>query len=152
MLRVLGPDGAARTAAVLREPLALTNGKGALPVFAATIDFVDTLREMGHKGIAVHHYCFDRALCSALGRLLQQHHLSMANSEEASSSSNTNQGTLQYLAEWIVVNGCCNHDVHNALHWGLFQYFPNPEVVKDVYIAIDSLRKGYTQLIEFMAP
>ena len=55
-------------------PLPMTNGKSALATFSAALQFMTPLRALGHRGIAVHQYCFDRALASSMFRLLQQHH------------------------------------------------------------------------------
>ena len=50
------------------------------------------------------------------------------------------------LFEWVVASGCCNHDSHNALHWGMHQQFLNQDLMKDVYVAIESPRGTYDKL------
>eukprot|EP00969_Alexandrium_andersonii_P341100 15077681-Alexandrium_andersonii.AAC.1 len=63
-LRYIDASGAAHTVPVLRDPLPLTHGKGGWAVFQAGIEFLPTLRQLGHTGISVEHVAFDRALQS----------------------------------------------------------------------------------------
>ena len=51
----------AHPACVLRDPLPLTNGKTALALFACYLKFNPSLRDMGHRGIAIEHHVEDRA-------------------------------------------------------------------------------------------
>ena len=62
------------TAMNVRDPLPLVHGKGADPIFSAAVEFLHTLRHMGHEGIALQHYSFDRALHAPLARRFRQHH------------------------------------------------------------------------------
>ena len=60
--RTRGSTGEWKTAIQIRDPLPLVHGKGADANFSAAVEFLETLRQMGHGGIAVQHYSFDRAL------------------------------------------------------------------------------------------
>eukprot|EP00974_Lingulodinium_polyedra_P075261 7293153-Lingulodinium_polyedra.AAC.1 len=86
---------------MLRDPLPLTQGKGTLAVFSCGLDFAPSLREMGHKGVAVHHYVFDRALHDGLLKRFHQHHMAMASSQEARESGHSGPPSgLAWLTLW----------------------------------------------------
>lgn len=101
--RFLDHSGEAQTAVVLRDPLPLTKGKTALALFAAGGAFLRCPQSLGHSGIVVAHYAFDRAGFSALQRLLRQKHMLQ---NEADSEDNPLAGFL----DWVVA--------HNSLKWG----------------------------------
>ena len=52
-IRTVDAFGHASTVALLREPLPMTNGKGALATFSAFCDFFQTPRQLGHRGICI---------------------------------------------------------------------------------------------------
>ena len=66
--------GRTSTTVLLRDPLPLTEGKTGVAVFAAGVQFAQTVRQHGHTGISVAHYAFDRALYSVLQKLFKQHY------------------------------------------------------------------------------
>ena len=121
-LRRFDVDGVAHTAAVLRDPMPLTEGKGAWPIFAAGCEFAPTLREMGHMGIAVQHYLFDRGLGATLQRSFKQRHKLLATQRGTMTAPNGSvvSPELAELLEWTVGSGCGAHDTRNALKWALF--------------------------------
>ena len=86
-MRWIDVAGKAKTIPLLRDPLPLTHGKGALAIFQAGVDYVPTLRQLGHKGLSVQHYKFDRALLEPLQRLFTQRHAALAEQVGAASSS-----------------------------------------------------------------
>ena len=88
-VRTLGLVGGHKTVAILREPLALQHGKSAGALFAVGVEFLPTLRELGHTDIAISHYCFDRGAFSALSRMFYQHHAALAHVTSGSQSSNS---------------------------------------------------------------
>ena len=48
------------------------------------------------------------------------------------------------LLEIIVVTPCAAHDVHNAFRWSMQAEFRDKELLRDCYIAIESLRNPLT--------
>ena len=76
--RRIGGSGDAETVAVIKPPLPLSHGKTGLAIFSASLDAFPHLRQMGHTGVAVQFYCFDRAVYSSLMRRLKQHHQLLA--------------------------------------------------------------------------
>ena len=59
---------------MLRDPLPLTEGKSANALFAAALDFHKTARQLGHVGISISHYSFDRLAFKALSKRFKQYH------------------------------------------------------------------------------
>ena len=74
MFRWSHASGEVRTAVKLSEPSPMTQGKTLPPTFALCLRHWETLRAMGHRGICVHQYTFDRALHAGLVRLFRKKH------------------------------------------------------------------------------
>jgi hypothetical protein len=140
--------GVAHSAVLLRDPQPLTHGKGAWALYSCGVEFAKTLRERGHRGIAVQHYTFDRAAFSALQKLFKQRHLQMAPSFGGAADGTSS--VLLNLQEWTVSTGCALHDSHNALKWALHQQFCNPDLMKGLYIVVESIRNSYGQLLSYL--
>lgn len=102
--------------------------------------FLPTLRELGHKGVAVLHYTFDRACFSALELAFKQCHMAFAAADPDSAAG----CNLQDLTTWVLATGCALHDCHNGLMWALHGHFNNTMLMKDVFIVTLSLRNSFT--------
>ena len=76
--RTIDHAGNAVTRVMLRDPLPLAHGKGAWAIFACGAEWATSLRQRGHRGIAVQHYCFDRAGYSASQRMFRPHQVVVA--------------------------------------------------------------------------
>ena len=50
-----------------RAPLPMTEGKKGWNLYQAFRDFFPTLRSLGHSGLVVNHFVFDRAICGIMG-------------------------------------------------------------------------------------
>ena len=132
----------------MRDPLPLVHGKGADAIFSAAVEFQKTLRQLGHAGIAVQHYSFDRAMHTPLVRRWKQHHALLASAGEGTVGAG--ESSLPFdppLLEWLVDTACVNHDVHNALKWGMLEWISDEGLMSTVYIVIESIRNGFS-LIE----
>ena len=126
-------------------PMPLTKGKTGAAIFAASLAFVKTIRQMGHRGIAVQHYVFDRAIHSYLYRRFRQQHSALAKEDAAAQRKGCIHDPA--LLEWVVDTPCCNHDCHNALRWSLKDYMADESLLTDVWATVESLRNGFTFLI-----
>lgn len=71
-VRFLDAEGMPHIVAQLRDPAPLASGKSAWHVFTAGREFIPSLREMSHGGIAIQHMAFDRALHKPLVRRFPQ--------------------------------------------------------------------------------
>jgi hypothetical protein len=96
----------------------------------------------------VQHYTFDRAAFSALQKLFKQRHLQMA--PTFGGPADGTSSVLLNLQEWVVSGGCALHDSHNALKWALHQQFCNPDLMKGLYIVVESVRNSYGQLLSYL--
>ena len=101
---------------ILAEPTRLTHGKTVHAILSAARQNWLSLRELGHAGIALEHYCWDRLSIGALERETRAWHDAQAlpllpervTEEEAK------------LTEWVLVNACALHDAQHAFTWGLW--------------------------------
>jgi hypothetical protein len=143
-VRYIDAKGEHHSTVVLKDPIPLTNGKSAWALYACATDFIETARVMGHTGISVCHYAFDRAAYSALARHMKHRHqlaASVARVSTSSSSANVSFRLLE-LTEWVVSTPCGLHDTHNSLKWSLHARTANTEVLKDCFLVIESLRNS----------
>ena len=102
------------------------------------------LRAGGHRGIAVSHYAFDRAVHDPLfGKLLARHHAYYDDRLRPQEC----EGGLGELLDWVVGAPCCLHDAHNALRWSLSPRVSEAEL-KDLHIVLESLRSSYMLLVQ----
>ena len=144
--RFIDPFGKAQTVAVLRDPLPLTKGTTAEAIFSAAKEFLLYPRQMGHAGIIVVHYSFDRALYSAMRSKLRKYEQYL---EDTAPTPAIEQGSAvhrqsAHLLQWSVSSGCALHDCHNALKWSMASHFMDPEHIKDLYCVVGSMMKAFT--------
>ena len=99
--RFVDGTGTSHTAIQVRDPLPLRHGKTGDAIFAASIDFLKTLREMGHCGIVLHHYAFDRGMHEFLFRRFRQHHSHLAKKDRAAQLSQSTFLHGPALMEWV---------------------------------------------------
>lgn len=145
-----GLGGDTKTTAILRDPLPMTQGKSSLATFSAFQEFFRTTRQLGHRGICIAHYSFDRALFSSMSRLLKQFHKLQASQFRAPELGRDHE-TLELL-EWIVSSGCALHDSHNSLKWAMHGQFNDPELLQDVFVVVASAKNSFGLLCDHLGP
>ena len=148
-VRYLDARGVAHSTVVLQDPLPMTNGKSAWALLACAIDFLPTARKMGHSGISICHYAFDRMAYSALVRHLKGYHEELAASASSQHSASS-APTLLQLTEWVVGAPCGLHDTHNSLKWSLHAKWSSTDLMGDCFIIIESLRNSADLLHKYM--
>jgi hypothetical protein len=139
-LRTSDDKGGAVIACVIADPVPMTAGKSATHQYTAAKDFFPLVKELGHKGVCITHYCFDRAGYAPVSKLLKQRHCLYH--ARAVSMDPSGAAQLQQRLDWVVGTGCSNHDCQNALKWGLASLHQT-EDLKDLYIVIQSLRNSF---------
>ena len=144
--RFHAPDGSVQTGVRFNHPIPLTNGKGHHAVFATIRDTFKTLRELGHKGIAIQGYSFDRALFS-IHKLFYQLHKYLAPQQ---SGAEGEPWQLLDLLEWVVATPCAVHDTHNALKWALFMFLMDALLLKDMWQVTASLHNAHDLLVQHL--
>ena len=131
-------DGSWNTAVALSEPVVLAHGKSANAILEASRVGWKTLRQMGHAGPAVEHYCWDRAGITALERLTRQWHLDVPHTTiPADISEKTSR-----LLEFVLVTPCSLHDCQNGFRWGMLEQCSDRDLLRDVYVGIEPLRNS----------
>ena len=125
---------------ILADPVPMSEGKSATHQYTAAKDFLPLVKEIGHRGVCISHYCFDRAGFAPVSKLLKQRHCLYHH--KATSADPSGEAHLQQRLDWTVSTACCNHDCHNALKWGLAPLH-QIEDLKDLYIVVGSLRNSF---------
>ena len=139
-------EGRSANAVYFRDPLPLLNGKSGWAIYAAGRELIPTLRELGHRAIAVSHYCFDRALYSFLDKRFRELHQHLESFSGSSFISDAVLESMLPMLNWVVSSACCNHDAHNALKWAMLEQMGDPQLLKDLCIVLESLRNSYDLL------
>ena len=128
-------------------PVPLAEGKSAEAHYEVGREFAVSLRQQGHRGIAVHHYCFDRAIQSAMSRMFRQSHI-LDSAKYGGTQMEQKFFDKQQCDESV---GCGLHDAHNSFKWGMKFKQLGTDVLKNVFKVIRALRHSYDLIIEFMA-
>ena len=128
--------------------LSLDGTVGSTVLFAVAQKSVPLLVELGHTGISIQHVVFDTAVFSVMKRQFEQYG-EVRTSERAATMEDPVQAQLLPLSQWHVATSCGLHDGHNALKWAIHSEM-NPDVLKEVYISLESARNSYSLLVEHM--
>ena len=128
-----------------RDPVPMSGGKSAWHMMPPLTAFFPLVQRIGHKGIVVTHYVFDRMAQSSMSKRARQrhglYHLYAGGSEGGV------DGGLPDLLDWVVSTACGNHDGQNALKWGLkLLGLDQAAVHRKLFITTASLRNAYDLL------
>ena len=127
--------GACVNRAIPFEPRPLTCGKTAALEFSMLREHGIPLRLQGFKGEVLEHYAWDRAKFSALTRLVKAWHRSLP-----FEGTPDLPASLLHLTQFVVTTPCACHDVSKANQWALFFEYSNKELLRDVFVAVESVR------------
>ena len=129
------------TRAVLQEAMPLSNGKSVPAIQGCQLRDWRTLRQVGHAGPSVEHYAFDRCGFTAMERFLRQWHQHWPTKHDLPKSDFYSAAVMEDL-EFVVFTPCALHDTQNSFKWAMQAEMANTEVLRDCYIAIESLKGG----------
>ena len=146
-VRVSEPSGRTPTCFVVSSPLPLTEGKACDHIVEGFRSRWETLRQGGHRGGAVQHYCFDRCGISKLERLARQWHALISDQFEGKSCWET---SLMKESEWVVVTACAAHDMHNAFKWSMSDAFADTDMIRDCFIGVESIRNSFDVILTYL--
>ena len=135
----LGGADVMKTRAILGEPTPLLHGKTVPAILLASRQHWHRLRDLGHFGCAIEHYCWDRLSIASLEKHTRQWHASQC--LPSSLPCGMDAETVQ-LSEFVCITACALHDAHNALKWSMHSSFNNKDLVRDVYIGFEALRRS----------
>ena len=96
-------------------------------------------------GISTTRHCYDRAKFSAIFDLQQARHNLWAEEHLRRGGHH-----MQPLLDWAVGTGCALHDASKALQWALKPFVVDKEMMKDLYIVIESCRSSFDLLLEYI--
>ena len=138
-------SGKQRGRVMTRDARAMPD-KGAWAAYSAAVAFCPLARDLGHTGIVVHHYGFDRgALFLPLTRRLRARHKLFFEVKVPADVR-----WERSLEEWVVLTGCCDHDATNALKWAVEEFLEDwKKELKDVFVAVRALRDAYSLLMDW---
>jgi len=140
-------EGGYEDALTVRDPMPLTNGKKASQITAATRSQWQTLRQAGHLGGAVQGYVYDRCCLSAISdQVLQWHELMWP----SFGTPNISAARL-WLLELVIVLACAMHDAQSSFRWSLPVEFEDADLLRDVYVGIQSCRNSFNIIIMYLA-
>jgi hypothetical protein len=139
--KTIGPEGNVCMCALVTDPIPLSHGKGSWYLYTAAKQFAPLTQELGHEGICVTHYAFDRAVFGALTSKLFRRHEQQHEHQKATGRTKT--GIPKHWLDWAVRTGCAMHDAQNGLKWSLVPFTESSDVVRDLHIVIESLRNSF---------
>lgn len=145
-LRTTSSEGRPLAVALFKPPVPLDAGKGALQVFTASCHFFPLLHKVGHRGVSVAHYCFDRALFAALTKKQVERHALYFERLGGPAGEKTGDLALSELKTWVVCTACSNHDAQNSLKWAPRTSCGGSDVVDKLDIAVEAVRNAYDLL------
>jgi hypothetical protein len=149
-VKTTSASGSPVVVCLFRDPTPLTTGKTVWHHFGAACKFFPFLRTLGHEGIIVSHYCFDRAVFQAARRRFQQRH-KLYYSTHTGVSDMSGKMVLLELLDWDVSTGCAAHDCQNSLQWGLKSLCKDEaDAVKRMWVSIAALRNAYDLLHRYL--
>ena len=142
-----GSDGKAHGTARCFTARSLQDGTTGWHCHSVSLKSTQLLKEQGHRGISVSHYCFDRAKFSILFGLASARHKLW---EDEHRKGTTGLGPLAAKCDWYVGTGCAMHDGSKAIEWATRTHLPSDEIMKDLHIVIASCRNGYDQIVKVL--
>lgn len=129
-------NGQEHATVVFRDPVPLA-AKDGWSLFACGQRLIPTARQLGHQGICVVHYVFDRAMQSTLEARFRGYHAWQYRNGSILAGGHLPLSLLEKL-EWIVSTGCSCHDVHNSQKWGAFESYKDENLMTDLWVASSS--------------
>ena len=147
-IRWLSPSGPV-TCVLLKEALPMPFGKTAHAQFGACESGWKSLRQLGHRGIAIEHYCWDRCGIDANERLWRQWHAEKAPSFDFMAAIDVPQKVLR-LTEFFLCTPCALHDAMSAFRWSVCEEHKSRESLRDIYVAIASLKNSMDLIVRHL--
>ena len=138
-----GHAGSIDVTMLSHPPVPLSEGKKRWNVLKAYMLFAPTLKELGHSGFSIHHFCFDRGFAHSLDRaIIQEMHQKHASRLEVAPGVHIHD----LPTDMAVLNShCCCHAVHNAVKWSL-SLADRDETGKQMWVIVTNIRSAYMEL------
>ena len=127
------------------DPRPCRNGRRALNFFQARLDFYPLPRASGHVGRTTSAYVFDGLMAAPLARHMKSAHAEWYTREHL--QYDDHELTLMCGNEAVLNITCAAHGASLSVPWCMCP-FGDEELVSDVHIAIESLRKTSVAIYE----
>ena len=135
--------GSVDVAILTHPPVPLSEGKKRWNVLKAYMLFAPTMKELGHDGFSIHHFCFDRGFAHSLDRaIIQELHQRHASRLEVSPGLIVHDLPTDMA---VLSSHCCCHAVHNAVKWSL-GLADREETGKQLWVIVTNIRSSYMEL------
>ena len=108
-------------------------------------DFGKSLRELGARGIAIQHHCFDKLMYSKIMRLIRGRYAEKFSLAIAFAEEMSHEQIVQYVLEWVTGIPCSQHGASNAVKWGLM-HVGDAEIRDNAHISIKALINTSTDI------
>ena len=146
MYRTFSQTDGEETGALLQDPQPLTEGKKSPALFETDKHYWLSLRQLGHQGIAIEHYAWDRGCFSSLSQLWKQWHSMMSTSWGTNHTMRSAE--ILWLQEWVIATPCVNHDINKAIEWAMWFDDSTKEMLTELHIALESLRNSFDVIVK----
>ena len=145
-LFITGSGG--RTVSVLDIPYIMPQ-KTAFAHFNASRKFMQNARELGHRGRLVDFQKYDRAIMTAMRRLVTKFWSAYHDKEREDLGERA--AYISWITHWVEVHGCFCHDLNGGLKWSVLCFSNDKEVMRKTFLVMESLRHGYNLLVKWGA-
>lgn len=129
---------------MMEPPRPCTKGKGTMSIIPLALHLICPPREHEHTGPLVRHTGFDRGMNDATSRVLEQYFLL----KQVKTRTEKEDPLLEFLLTWNINTPCSLHDFDNAGRLPLYYLNKNENLLKEIYIALQSCRHSYKQLAD----
>ena len=120
----MGGSEGMKTKVLLAEPTPLQHGKSVPNILLACRQHWRRLRDFGHLGCSIEHYCWDRMGIVALETQTREWHAAQPLPELPPFVD----PEVVRLSEFVCVTACALHDAHNSLKWVMHSSFTDKEL------------------------
>jgi hypothetical protein len=124
------------------------DSKTAKTHFQAWLDLQIDPRVHGHSSVMLYHFVYDRAVLKPLFRLQRQYF--QARYLRAKGLRHRADAELDWVHTLLTSAECYNHSAHKALEWAFMQYVRDETVLKSMFITVESLRRGYSEIMSHL--
>jgi hypothetical protein len=114
----------------------------------AMLENTQTLRSLGATDFCLQHGVWDGALAKPMAERLAQ--VVAADLAQVTSAMSIGQRKMMELMTWTEGTGCMGHNVHVGFGWAMQLKHLSPDIPKNCYIAIESLRNTYADLSKYL--
>ena len=107
-------------------------------------------RENHHDAVTISHSVFDRAIQAPMAKHLEQRH--KAYDLFLETELKPGEAFLAIQRSWVTSTGCFAHDAHNSLKWSVISFLGDREMMRDLWVVLESLRSSYDDLVRAFGP